>query len=87
MSLSICRPITTSYGSSSCFKIRHNGKEISVACDDSCGKLPDFTRSDIRLYDKDSKDVTYVTFPEDDYGSVVYGTFENLQVAMKWLES
>jgi len=42
-----------------CAKFKYKGYEISIAMDDSCGALPNLSRSDIRVYrDYDGKDVT-----------------------------
>lgn len=44
---------------SACCKIPYKGYEISIAMDDSCGVLPEYSRGDIRVFrDCDSKDVT-----------------------------
>jgi hypothetical protein len=44
---------------SACCKIPYKGYEISIAMDDSCGALPNFSRSDIRVYrESDDVDVT-----------------------------
>ena len=39
---------------SACCKIPYKGYEISIAMDDSCGVLAEFSRSDIRVYDEQS---------------------------------
>lgn len=65
-----------------CTKIASGSKEISIACDDSCGTLKHLTRSEIALFDGD-EEVTYTIFPDMD---VVSGTVENLRRALDWLE-
>jgi len=62
---------------SACTKIPYKGYEISIAMDDSCGTLEDYSRSDIRVYrDYDGKDVT-----EDFYKGceVCIATADNLK--------
>lgn len=80
MSFSIMRPFTDG---AACAKIRNGSREISIAADDSCGKLPDYGQSDIRLYLND-KDVTDVVWPGN---SLVPATLSNLEKAISWLRA
>jgi len=66
--------------------IIHNGlKEISIACDDSCGMMKDYSRSDIRLY-RDNKNATHEVWPEVGPSGTVYATLENIEKAIAWLK-
>lgn len=61
--------------------VGNDGKEVSIACDDSCGAFKDLSRSDIRCF-QDDLDVTFPIFGED----TVVATIENLQTALDWLK-
>jgi len=63
---------------SACCKIPYRGYEISIAMDDSCGVLANFSRSDIRVYnDSDDQDITDKFFAEDQY--MLFGDAETLK--------
>lgn len=82
MSFMIKRPFSDGLANA----IIHNGlKEISIACDDSCGTMKDYRRSDIRLY-RNSKDATEEVWPGCDSSQVVYASLENLEKAFAWLK-
>jgi DNA-directed RNA polymerase subunit RPC12/RpoP len=55
-------------------KIVFHGYEISIAMDDSCGRMNKLGRTDIRVY-KDDVDVSWQFNDGDSY---IYGTAENL---------
>jgi hypothetical protein len=69
---------------------KEGNKEVSVALDDSCGRLQDLSRSDIRLHRLNPQG----EFQEDVTASVfgvgkdapVDGSMANFKIAMKWLE-
>lgn len=82
MSFTIMRQVIPGMGN---VKIRNGAKEISIACDDSCGKLPHLSRSDIRLYRLDTN-VTKELWPETENYGTVYASIENLAKAIKWLQ-
>jgi len=51
-------PKQNGVNSSICTKIIFMGLEISISCDDSCGGMKDFSRVEIKVFDKDDNDVT-----------------------------
>ncbi len=65
-----------------CFE---NGpKTLSLALDDSCGRLQRLSRADIRLFEGE-EDVTEAVFGVDSSASVVHASIENFDTAMRWL--
>lgn len=65
-------------------------KMVSLNVDNSCGKMTHMARSDIRLLfscplEGGVTDVTNQVFGGDD-GSIVRGTIQNMDKAMKWLQ-
>jgi len=50
------RPMVTPNGTSVCVTFQKGNKEVSIALDDSCGRMENLSRSDIRLHmiDKDT---------------------------------
>ena len=71
-----------------CTVFKNGKKSISIALDDSCGRLTKLSRSDLRLFteshnDGDPWDETLDIFPEED-GSVP-ATKENFEKAWNWL--
>lgn len=71
-----------------CAKITNGDKEISIACDDSCGSMKHLGRSDIRCFIGDN-DLTREVFPENLVDGTmfnVWGTLENLERAIAWLK-
>lgn len=62
-----------------CCKIPYKGYEISIAMDDSCGVLEEYSRSDIRVFrDWDGKDVTE-EFCKIAQGMYLAATADNLK--------
>ena len=69
-------------------------REVSVAFDDSCGAMQELSRVDIRCYlevttpegGRQDIDVTGSVFPEAGPHGTVYGTIEDLLVALHWLD-
>lgn len=60
-----------------CCKIPYKGYEISIAMDDSCGALADYSRSNIRVWrDFDGSDVTAEFYKVSDHCDA---TAENLK--------
>ncbi len=85
------KPLITPSGSSVCVTFTNNKKEVSIALNDSCGRLQMLSRSDIRLFEIDEKtgefinDVTASVFGTDARGDID-ASMTNFQKAMKWLE-
>lgn len=65
-----------------CFE--NGDKSLSLALDDSCGRLQRLSRADIRLFEGE-EDVTEAVFDVDPSGSVVHASIENFDRAMCWL--
>lgn len=60
-----------------CCKISYKGYEISIAMDDSCGALKEYSRTDIRVFaESDDSDVTVQFLKGDEY--MLYGDAETL---------
>ena len=70
-----------------CTVFRNGNKSISIALDDSCGRMDLLRRSDMRLFIEDvegiSQDVTHRTFFGD--SMQVDANLENFQKAWEWL--
>jgi len=71
------------------FVIHNGAKMISVSVDNSGGRMQSMARADIRLLFTDPlkggvEDVTSEVFGGGD-GSIVRGTLDNMDRAMKWL--
>ncbi len=70
-----------------CTVLKNENKTISIALDDSCGRLSRLSRSDIRLFveggDEESADVTCHVFPCE--SGTIPATKENFQKAWEWL--
>jgi hypothetical protein len=65
-----------------CFE--NGDKTLSLALDNSCGRMEKLGRADIRLL-VGSKDVTDSIFKADPAGSHVHASIENFETAMRWL--
>ena len=63
------------------------GKRISIALHDSCGRLVQLSRSDLRLFveggDDGFDDVTWSVFPCE--RGTIPATKENFELAWEWL--
>jgi hypothetical protein len=82
MSFLIKRPFVNGMANA----IIHNGpKEISIACDDSCGVMMDYGRSDLRLY-RNNKNVTHEVWPDYQPHGTIYASLENIEKAIAWLK-
>ena len=70
-----------------CVKIREGNREVSIACDDSCGALVNYERADIRCYEgpEYETDVTQLVFGLENTASMVHGSVEHLFTALAWL--
>lgn len=67
-----------------CCKIPYKGYEISIAMDDSCGVMPIYGRSDIRVFrDSDGKDITAEIF---DHDQTVRAQADTLLIAFKMID-
>ena len=84
------KPMVTPSGTSVCITFQKDNKEVSIALDDSCGRMENLSRSDIRLHmiDKDTREfVSDVT--ESVFGATakdnLHGSLDNFNKAMKWL--
>ncbi len=63
-----------------CCKIPYGDYEISIAMDDSCGRLDTMRRSDIRIFNIYSHtDVTDQFWNKETCGNVVYATADSLK--------
>lgn len=80
-SIYMMRPFAPGSG---CIKIVNGTREVSVACDDSCRALPNYTRSDIHCYEND-ENVTQRVFATPGAHDLVTGSLDNLMVALDWL--
>ena len=69
------------YDGFACMKITSRNKEISIVCDDSCGRLNDYSRSNIRCFCKD-KDVTKEVLGAD----FVPADIDELKIALAWVK-
>ena len=72
-----------------CTVFRNGKKSISIALDNSCGRLAQLSRSDLRLFTKASdgagqRDDTFEVFPNEESGSIP-STKENFEKAWEWL--
>lgn len=74
------RPFVNNKG---CIKFVNGNKEVSIACDDSCGAFEDLSRSDIRCFNNNS-DVTDEVF-QCELLEVVRAELDNFQLAWNWL--
>jgi hypothetical protein len=63
----------------------HNGdKLVSLACNNSGGRMKNLSRCDIRLFvGKD--DVTETVFVDDSEKHIVHASMDNFEKAMMWL--
>ena len=83
-------PHVTPNGSSVCVTFRNGNKEVSIALDDSCGRLQMLSRADIRLFEVDEKtghatnDLTCAVLGTDSRHNV-HASLENFNKAMEWL--
>ena len=91
MSIFAHKPIVVFNGSSVCMCFENGGKTVSVAMDDSCGRMTELRRGTIELFSS-SVPVTIDVFrdmchEEDPDGEflVVPATLENFDRAMRWL--
>lgn len=70
-----------------CTTFKNGNKTISIALDDSCGRMTRLMRSDIRLFIDSgraaSQDVTVKVFPDGRWQ--VDANLENFQKAWEWL--
>ena len=72
-----------------CTVFKNGKKSISIALDDSCGRLTKLSRSDLRLFteshiDGEPWDDTFDIFPNEEPGSI-QATKENFKKAWEWL--
>ncbi len=72
-----------------CTVFKNGKKSISIALDNSCGRLAQLSRSDLRLFteshiDGDPWDDTFDVFPNEGPGSI-QATKENFEKAWEWL--
>ena len=70
-----------------CIKFNNavGNREVSIACDDSCGAFQEMKRCDIRMY-TDGNDVTHAVFGVEKSGTV-HASNENVMKALQWLEA
>ena len=70
-----------------CTVFKNGNKSISIALDDSCGRMSNLRRSDMCLFidhdDNSCQEVTEAVFP--DKGCQVDANLENFQKAWEWL--
>ena len=71
-----------------CTVFKNGNKTISIALDNSCGRMTQLRRSDMRLFIEDiegiTQDVTHRTFFGD--SRQVDANMENFQKAWDWLD-
>lgn len=68
---------------SGCIKFVNGDKEISIACNDSCGRLEDLSRSDIRCF-QGNEDITTAVF-QCELLTIIPANLESFQIAWDWL--
>jgi hypothetical protein len=63
----------------------HNGEKlVSLACDNSGGRMKNLSRCDVRLFIGNS-DVTESVFVDNSEKHIVHASMENFETAMNWL--
>lgn len=68
------KPVTSRFGNIVNIKIPYAGYEISIAFDDSCGRLNTLSRTDIRVFKNDVD----VTDRFEKKGKIIYGNLKEV---------
>jgi|ETNvirnome_2_300_1030623.scaffolds.fasta_scaffold10617_5 hypothetical protein len=84
------QPMVTPNGQAVCVQFGNRARRLSIALDDSCGRLQSLSRGDIELQRVGLSGMVEVCTQEvfpDQGSSPVHASMENFNLAMEWLNN